>query len=64
MWTGGGGHYMTLTDVMGDPAKAVSQRKFLLSNPWDGSSEWISGDDLKKGNFGKAGSGYIDDIYY
>jgi hypothetical protein len=64
MWTGGGGHYMTLTDVMGDPAKAVSQRKFLLSDPWEGTSEWISGDDLKKGRFGKAGTGYIDDIYY
>jgi hypothetical protein len=64
MWTGGGGHYMTLTDIMGDPAKGVSTRKFLLSDPWEGRSEWISGADLKAGKFGKAGSGWIDDIYY
>lgn len=64
MWNAGGGHYMTLTDVMGDPAKGVSTRRFLLSDPWEGRSEWIVGTDLKAGKFGKAGSGWIDDIYY
>lgn len=63
-WNGGGGHYMVLTDTRGDAADAVTVREFLLSDPWEGDSQWITGDDLKKGNFGTAGSGWVDDMYY
>ena len=64
IWNGGGGHYMVLTDVRGDAGDAVTVREFLLSDPWEGDSQWITGADLKAGKFGTTGSGYIDDIYY
>ncbi|MGH2947647.1 MAG: hypothetical protein ACRDPC_15585 [Solirubrobacteraceae bacterium] len=63
-WTAGGGHYMVLADARGDPKKKGSEREFLLSDPWEGDSQWISGADLAAGKFGTAGTGYIDDIYY
>ena len=64
IWNGGGGHYMVLTDVRGSTDDAVTAREFLLSDPWEGDSQWITGADLKAGKFGTTGSGYIDDIYY
>jgi hypothetical protein len=63
-WAGGGGHYMVLTDCKGKPPKGGASRQFLLSDPWEGKSEWLSNDDLKNGKFGSFGKGYIDDIYY
>jgi hypothetical protein len=63
-WTGGGGHYMVLADAKGDPKEGAFKRNILLSNPWDGKSEWLTGKMLADGNFGQAGSGWIDDIYY
>lgn len=63
-WSAGGGHYMTLTDCRGDPKLPGSQRDFLLSDPWQGDSQWVSGTNLAAGNFGTTGTGYIDDIYY
>jgi hypothetical protein len=63
-WSAGGGHYMTLTDARGDAKEAGSKREFMLSDPWEGNSQWITGADLSAGNFGTAGTGWIDDIYY
>lgn len=63
-WSGGGGHYMVFTQAKGTPPKGGSSRKFLLSDPWSGKSEWLSADDVKNGSFGSFGSGYIDDIYW
>lgn len=64
MWTAGGGHYMTLTDCRGDATLPGSQRDFLLSDPWEGDSQWITGANLAAGSFGTTGTGFIDDIYY
>ena len=64
IWSGGGGHYMTLTDVRGDPKAAASTRDFMLSDPWEGDSQWLTGANLAAGNFGTTGTGFIDDIYY
>jgi len=63
-WSGGGGHYMVFTQAKGDPPTGGGSREFLLSDPWEGTSEWLSNDDVKNGNFGTFGSGYIDDIYW
>jgi hypothetical protein len=63
-WNAGGGHYMTLTDARGDAKQPGSKREFMLSDPWEGDSQWITGADLSAGSFGTAGSGWIDDIYY
>jgi len=55
---------MTLTDVRGDPKAAASTRDFMLSDPWEGDSQWLTGANLAAGNFGTTGTGFIDDIYY
>jgi hypothetical protein len=64
IWSAGGGHYMALTDARGDAKLPGSQREFLLSDPWEGDSQWITGANLAAGSFGTTGTGYIDDIYY
>ena len=55
---------MVLTDASGTPPTGGASRKFLLSDPWSGKSEWLTSADLKTGKFGTFGNGYIDDIYY
>jgi hypothetical protein len=63
-WAAGGGHVMSLQDAKGRPPTGGPGRQFLLSDPWAGTSEWLTGDQLKAGDFGAAGNGIMDLAYY
>jgi hypothetical protein len=62
IWKAGGGHAMSLTDARGTPPTGGGGREFLLSDPWEGTSEWKTADDLKTGNF--ANPAYIAQMHY
>lgn len=51
-YTGGGGHFMTVTDVRRDDA---GNRSFLVSDPWSGGTRWVSEADFSSGNFTTGG---------
>jgi hypothetical protein len=59
IWSGGGGHAMVFTDCQGQPPKGGASRKFLLSDPWEGTSEWLTSQQVINGTFGSFGSGYV-----
>jgi hypothetical protein len=45
-WRSGGGHAMMVTDVRGQG----DNRRFLVTDPWDGRTSWVSGRALAEGN--------------
>ena len=65
MWAGGGGHFMVFTDMRTEQKGAKKVHHYLVSDPWEGTSGWMSREDLIKGNFSKIGhsQGAIDSIY-
>ena len=62
IWIAGGGHAMSFTDARGRPPHGGSGREFLLSDPWDGSSRWMTADDVKSGNF--SSPAYVAQLHY
>ena len=42
-YAGGGGHFMTMTDVRRDDA---GNRTFLVSDPWTGATRWVTEADM------------------
>lgn len=60
-WPGGGGHFMYLTDVRGKGA----DQKFLLTDPWEGKTVWLTRQQLASGNTPfPAGTGELTHTYY
>jgi hypothetical protein len=62
-WTAGGGHFMACTDVRGRGA----DRKFLISDPWTGTTSWVAEKAIQDGSWtstfeGEAGS--LTHLYY
>jgi hypothetical protein len=59
-WPGGGGHFMFLTDVRG----TGDNQKFLLTDPWKGTTTWITRQQLASGNTNfPAGTGKLSHVY-
>lgn len=59
-WPGGGGHFMFLTDVRG----SGPNQKFLLTDPWKGTTSWITRQELASGNTNfPAGTGRLTHLY-
>jgi len=65
MWAGGGGHFMVFTDIKTKTEGGKSVKYYLVSDPWEGHSGWMSGQELIDGKFQKIGAsqGAIDSIY-
>lgn len=65
MWSGGGGHFMVFTDIKTEKKGKKYIHHYLVSDPWEGTSGWMSRQDLIEGNFDKIGAsqGAIDSIY-
>jgi len=65
MWASGGGHFMVFTDMRTEPKGKGTAHYYLVSDPWQGTSGWMSRKDLIEGNFDKIGAsqGAIDSIY-
>jgi hypothetical protein len=63
MWTGGGGHFMVFTDCKTTKVGGVDTRQYLLSDPWKGTSGWITEANVIAGNVNPFGTGAIDSIY-
>ena len=65
MWAGGGGHFMVFTDIKTQKAGSKTVKSYLVSDPWDGTSGWMSKQDVIEGKFSKIGAsqGAIDSIY-
>ena len=63
-WNNGGGHFMMVSDVRGEPGK---DRKYLVSDPWSGATRWVPEADLQSGNFTNKeftlGQGSITHLY-
>lgn len=62
-WTGGGGHFMTCTDVRGKG----DDRRFLISDPWTGVTSWVQEKAIKDGSWTKTfdgGPGALTHLYY
>jgi len=57
--TPGNRRAMLITDVRG----TGNSRQFLVSDPWNGRTEWISRADIVNGNIGGAG-GILTDYWY
>ncbi len=45
-WTGGGSHVQMLTDVRG----RGDDRQYLLTDPWNGNTQWVNHKDIVDGN--------------
>jgi hypothetical protein len=45
-WSGGGSHTMLITDMRGD----INNRRYLVTDPFDGSTTWISRQSIINGN--------------
>lgn len=59
-WSGGGGHFMILTDVRGHGKDQL----FLVTDPWKGQTSWISREQLASGKTPfTAGTGKLTHIY-
>ena len=63
MWTNGGGHFMVFTDTRKKGAVGSETREFMISNPWDGKSAWITEANVIAGNVSPFGTGAIDSLY-
>ncbi len=63
MWYDGGGHFMVFTDCKTKTSGGKKVRYFLLSDPWEGKSAWISEENVLKGDVSPFGKGAIDSIY-
>lgn len=65
MWAGGGGHFMVFTDIKTEKKGRKKIYHYLVSDPWEGTSGWMTKQDLIEGNFDKIGAsqGAIDSIY-
>lgn len=65
MWAAGGGHFMVFTDIKTKKEAGKDVKYYLVSDPWEGTSGWMSKQDLIEGNFDKIGAqqGAIDSIY-
>jgi Papain-like cysteine protease AvrRpt2 len=59
-WPGGGAHFQLCTDVQG----TAPNRQFLVSDPWNGQTGWISEAAIANGNTNFfAGTGTLSHIY-
>jgi hypothetical protein len=56
---GGGGHIMVLSDCKGTPPTGGAGRSFLLSDPWKGTSEWLTNAQILGGQLGSHGQGTV-----
>lgn len=65
MWAGGGGHFMVFSDIKTEEEGGKKVKYYLVSDPWEGHSGWMSRKDLIQGKFGIIGAsqGAIDSIY-
>jgi|GEM_PF-2206686 len=65
MWAGGGGHFMVFSDIRTEKKGLKKIKYYLVSDPWQGTSGWMSRKDLIRGSFNKIGmsQGAIDSIY-
>ena len=65
MWADGGGHFMVFTDMKEKDESGTKVKYYLVSDPWEGHSGWMSRQDLIDGKFGLIGAsqGAIDSIY-
>lgn len=64
LWASGtGGHYMVFTDCKTTEAGGKKTRRFLLSDPWEGKSAWLTEDNVISGNVAPFGSGAIISMY-
>lgn len=60
-WNGGGGHALLVTDVRG----SGSNREFLVTDPWNGRTDWVSRQDIINGNTNFfAGTGRLSTYWY
>jgi len=65
MWAAGGGHFMVFTDMRSERKGKKTITSYLVSDPWEGKSGWMTRQDLINGAFQKIGhsQGAIDSIY-
>lgn len=60
-WNGGGAHALLVTDVRG----TGDNRQFLVTDPWNGRTDWVSRQDIINGNTNFfAGTGRISHYWY
>jgi hypothetical protein len=62
-WGDGSGHFMFLTDVRG----SGNDQKFLITDPWSGTTTWMTKQELSKGNCKfpePLGNGVLSHTYY
>lgn len=62
-WPDGSGHFMFLTDVRGQG----NDQKFLITDPWSGTTTWMTKQELSKGNCKfpePLGNGVLSHTYY
>jgi hypothetical protein len=63
MWSGGGGHFMVFTDCKETVLGLTKLREYLLHDPWQGTSAWITEKNMLAGNVSPYGTGAIDSLY-
>ena len=60
-WNAGGGHALLVTDVRG----SGTSREFLVTDPWNGRTDWVSGDAIVNGNTNfLAGTGRLSNYWW
>jgi hypothetical protein len=59
LWPQGGGHVMVFSDCKGTPPTGGAGRSFLLSDPWEGTSEWLTDAQVTGGQLGTHGQGKV-----
>jgi hypothetical protein len=60
-WSGGGAHALLVTDVRG----SGNNREFLVTDPWNGQTDWVSRQDIVNGNTNFfAGTGNLSHYWY
>jgi hypothetical protein len=59
-WSDGGGHFLIVSDVRG----SGSYREFLVTDPWNGRTDWIRQSAIVSGSTDFfAGTGRLTHIY-